>query len=212
MAEALRRHPEYRSRVSSGFVRTIGISAALHDIGKVGITDSVLLKPRGLTKAEKAQMQCHTIIGGQCLQGIEQRLGSSNFLQMAREIAFAHHERWDGSGYPNGLSKTDIPLAARIVAIVDVYDALSTKRVYKEAIPHEKCVDIISSQAGTQFDPDLVDIWLGLESRFRLVARQHADHSVSDGASDSSFKAREGSGLPGKCEPEHLPSVAGSPK
>jgi len=120
-------------------------------------------------------MQLHAAIGGKCIREIEARLGKSNFLAMAREIAFNHHERWDGRGYPKGLSGDEIPLAARIVAIADVYDALSTKRVYREALPHEKCVEIIRAEAGRQFDPALVEIFLTLESEFRDIARDCRD-------------------------------------
>ncbi len=175
LASKLRQHPKFSGEVTPGFVRLIGISAALHDIGKVGVEDAILLKPGKLTREERSRMQLHTIIGGRCLQEIEQRLGSSNFLQMAREIAFAHHERWDGTGYPYGLAGSEIPLPARIVAIVDVYDALSSKRVYKEALAHEECVEIIRKEAGKQFDPDLLDVWLTLEAKLSVIARQHAD-------------------------------------
>ena len=178
LAAALRRHPQYRKEVTPGFVRLIGISSALHDIGKVGVEDRILRKPAKLTPAEHATMQTHTSIGGNCLQEIERRLGRSNFLQMAREIAFAHHENWNGTGYPNGLSATQIPLAARIVAIADVYDALSSKRVYKEAMSHEECVEIIRRDAGKKFDPDMVEVWLSIESRFRLIAKQLANQLV----------------------------------
>jgi hypothetical protein len=170
IASALRRHEKYRDEVTPGFVQVIGISSALHDIGKVGVEDRILLKPGPLTPSERADMQVHTVIGGECLRGIEKRLGGSNFLQMAREIAFAHHENWNGAGYPYGLSGTSIPLSARIVAIADIYDALSTKRVYKPALPHEECVAIIHSQAGVKLDPDLVDVWMTLEARFRTIA------------------------------------------
>ena len=125
-------------------------------------------------------MQLHAAIGGNCIREIESRLGKSNFLTMAREIAFNHHERWDGRGYPKGLSGDDIPLAARIVAIANVYDALSAKRVYREALPHEKCVEMIRGQAGRQFDPALVEIFLKVEAEFRDIARQNCG-----GASES---------------------------
>ena len=124
-------------------------------------------------------MQTHTTIGGECLRGIEQRLGGSNFLQMAREIAFCHHENWDGTGYPQGLVGMKIPLSARIVAIADNYDALSSKRVYKEAFPHDECVAIIRSDAGKKLDPHLVDVWLTLESRFRSIAVKYANGADS---------------------------------
>jgi putative two-component system response regulator len=96
---------------------------------------------------------------------------------MAREIAFAHHERWDGKGYPRGLSGEHIPLAARIVAVADVYDALSSRRVYKDAIPHDRCVQIIREGAGAQFDPDIVEAWLALQGRFEVIALQHLEET-----------------------------------
>ena len=173
LASCLRRNPKFRDQVTPSFVRIIGISSALHDIGKVGIEDSILKKAGSLTEGERQRMQLHTAIGGECLAEIEQRLGSSNFLQMAREIALAHHERWDGAGYPDGLSGKDIPLSARIVAITDVYDALSCKRVYKRAMAHSECVAIICSQSGKHFDPDIVEAWLSIESRFCEIALQY---------------------------------------
>ena len=172
LTAAAARDPKFRGSITPTFVRLIGISSALHDIGKVGIADSVLLKPGRLTPDEFKTMQEHARIGSDCLKEIERRLGSSNFLQMAREIALAHHENWDGSGYPRGLAGTNIPLAARIVAIADVYDALSSKRVYKNAFPHQECVRIIREDAGKKFDSDLVTVWLRIESRFRLIAQQ----------------------------------------
>ncbi len=174
LASALRNHPVYGKVVTPSFVRLIGISSALHDIGKVGIKDSILLKPGPLTAEERTQMQVHTTIGGECLREIERRLGRSNFLEMARETALSHHEWWDGTGYPEGLQGDRIPLAARIVAIADVYDALSTRRVYKEAFPHVECVDEIRNGAGTQFDPELIQVWLGLADQFRELAIRYA--------------------------------------
>lgn len=168
-ASALRRNPEFGKTVDSSFVRLIGISAAVHDIGKVGVPDNVLLKSEGLTDDEWVAMKTHTIIGADCLREIEQRLGGSNFLRMAREIAASHHERWDGSGYPRGLAGENIPLAARIVAICDVYDALSSRRVYKSAMSHEHCVEIIRRGAGVQFDPGLIEVWLTIEQTFHEI-------------------------------------------
>lgn len=177
LATALRRHPKYRSEVSPTFIRMIGISSALHDIGKVGVADSILLKPGKLTEGERFKIQVHTKLGGDCIRQIEQRLGNSHFLQMAREIALHHHERWDGSGYPDGLKGEQIPLAARIVAIADVYDALSVKRVYKDAYAHEICVEKIRCEAGRQFDPGLVEVFLSIEEHFREIA-QSFDHTT----------------------------------
>jgi len=175
LASALRNHPKYARQVTPAFVRLITISSALHDIGKVGIEDRILLKPGPLTDEERTRIREHAAMGGECLREIEQRLGSSNFLQMAREIAFAHHERWDGSGYPRGLKGEAIPLAARIVSIVDVYDALSSRRVYKGPRKHEECAAIMRRAAGTQFDPDLVAVWLSLEGKFRDIAQRYAN-------------------------------------
>ena len=175
LASVLRNHPKFAAQVTPAFVRLIGISSALHDIGKVGIEDRILLKPGPLTADERRRIQEHAAMGGDCLREIEQRLGSSNFLQMAREIAYAHHERWDGNGYPRGLKGVEIPLAARIVSIVDVYDALSSRRVYKGPKKHEECVEIIRLAAGTQFDPELVAAWMDVESKFRDIARRYAD-------------------------------------
>jgi HD-GYP domain-containing protein (c-di-GMP phosphodiesterase class II) len=174
LASALRRHPKYSAAVTPAFVRLVGLSSVPHDIGKVGIEDCILRKPGKLTADERREMQKHTAIAGHCFGEIIERLGSSNFLEMARDIAVAHHEHWDGNGYPRGLSGEAIPLAARIVAIADVYDALSSRRVYREALPHEQCVAIIRDAAGTHFDPELVKIWLTIESKFREIAEQHA--------------------------------------
>lgn len=179
LASVLRHHPKYAPHINSSFLRLIGISSALHDIGKVGIEDKILLKPGPLTPLERARIQAHAEIGGRCLREIEQRLGSSNFLQMAREIAIAHHERWDGTGYPNKLRGEEIPLAARIVAIADVYDALSSRRVYKGPRTHEECVKIISDAAGKHFDPDIVQVWLSIEGKFREIARRYADSPLA---------------------------------
>ena len=175
LASALRRHSRYRKIVTPAFVRTIGISSALHDIGKVGVEDAVLLKPGKLDEDERFRMQVHTTLGGECIRQIEQRLGNSNFLEMAREIAFCHHERWDGEGYPVGLVEEEVPLSARIVAIADVYDALASRRVYKEPYSHEKCVEIIKAESGKQFDPRLIEIFLSIHEQFREINKRFAE-------------------------------------
>ncbi|HYW80346.1 MAG TPA: HD domain-containing phosphohydrolase [Thermoguttaceae bacterium] len=175
LAVGVRHHPKYRQAVTPEFMELIGISSALHDIGKVGIEDAILLKPGRLTPDERARIEQHTMIGGNCLLEIERHLGGCNFLEMAREIAWSHHERWDGTGYPHGLSGEQIPLAARIVSIADVYDALATRRTYKDALPHSECVAIIRDGAGTQFDPDLVEVFLQIEDSFRHIAAQHVE-------------------------------------
>lgn len=174
LAAAMRRRPEYRDVVTPAFVRLIEASSVLHDIGKVGIADAILHKPAALTSHERTEVQKHPVIGGDCLAEIERRLGASNFLQMAREIALFHHERWDGTGYPAGLKGEDIPLAARIVAIADNYDALVSRRPYKEPYTHETSVDLIRNGSGTQFDPKLIEVFLEIEPEFRDIARQYA--------------------------------------
>lgn len=143
--------------VDDEYIRLLHQTSPLHDLGKVGIPDSILLKPGKLTPGEFAIMETHTVIGAQTLDAALQRFPNARFLQMAREIAVSHHEHFDGSGYPSGLVGHQIPLCGRIVAIADVYDALTSKRIYKEAMPHERAVEILHHGRGTHFDPDAVD-------------------------------------------------------
>jgi putative two-component system response regulator len=183
LATALRRHAPYARRVTPTFIRLIGLSAVLHDIGKVGTEDRILRKAGKLTPGEREHMEQHTVIAGRCLGEIAQRLGHSDFLQMAREIALSHHERWDGTGYPQRLRGEDIPLSARIVAIADVYDALATVRVYKDARPHEECVAIITAGAGRHFDPELVKVWLTVQAKFGDISARCAGAAPQTGPS-----------------------------
>ncbi|AMV22534.1 HD-GYP domain-containing protein [Planctomyces sp. SH-PL14] len=183
LAGACRRHPRFKDLVSPSFVQTIGISSALHDIGKVGIEDAILLKPGRLTEAEYERMQVHPRIGGECIEQIQSRLGESGFLRMARDIALYHHEWWDGTGYPHGQKEDEIPLAARIVAIADVYDALSSKRIYKDAYPHAVCAEKIARAAGSQFDPLLVEVFLGIQGQFQEIAELLRSEETGDVAS-----------------------------
>ena len=180
LATALRLLPEYRHIVTPSFIRMLGVGSALHDIGKVGVEDRVLLKNGKLTAEERRHMQTHTTRGGECIRQIEKRLGASRFLSMACEIAFHHHERWDGAGYPASLFGNEIPLSARIVAIADVYDALVSRRVYKDAIPHEKCVEIIRRESGKQFDPKLIDIFLKIEGQFKSISNRFQEEPALD--------------------------------
>jgi HD-GYP domain-containing protein (c-di-GMP phosphodiesterase class II) len=175
LAMALARNPKYVREITPEFLELIGISAALHDIGKVGIEDAILLKPGRLCPEEQLRMQQHTTIGGRCLNEIERRLGSSNFLGMVRQVVLFHHERWDGKGYPQGLSGTDIPLPARIVALTDVYDAMCSVRAYKGAMTHDECVAFLRGQSGIMFDPDLVQAFLEHEDDFRDIASHYAN-------------------------------------
>jgi HD-GYP domain-containing protein (c-di-GMP phosphodiesterase class II) len=178
LATALRRRGTYRDVVTPTFVECLTTGSALHDIGKVGIEDAILRKPGPLTADERRRMQEHTRIGEECLREIERRLGSSNFLRTAREITASHHERWDGTGYPAGLKENEIPLAARIIAIADAYDALATKRVYKAAFPHAECLEMIRREAGRHFDPQLVEAFLEIAPLYENIARRIAGETL----------------------------------
>ena len=155
-------------------------SAPLHDIGKMGIPETILWKPGKLTTEEYEVMKTHSLIGRRAIDGAEKRLGSSmTFLQFAKEMAGSHHERWDGAGYPEGLSGGNIPVSARLMALADVYDALISRRVYKEPIPHEIAVSMIKVEAGKQFDPFVVAAFLELADRFKEIAATYIDEHLS---------------------------------
>ncbi len=153
-------------------------SAPLHDIGKVGVPDSILLKPGRLSAEEFAEIRRHPVYGGDVLRRAEEQLGEISFLTMAREIAETHHEKWDGSGYPYGLKGDNIPLVGRIMAVADVYDALRSERPYKEAFSHVKAVEIIREGAGTHFDPVLVEAFCRLEREFCRISETLGLRSV----------------------------------
>ncbi len=197
LATALRESSLYSDQISSEFVREIGNSAILHDIGKISVPDHILLKAGPLTRSERHQMQKHALAGGECIQQIQQRMGGSAcFLDMAREIAFYHHESWDGSGYPHRLSGEDIPLSARIVAAVDIYDALASKRIYKAAIPHGECLKIIQEEAGIKLDPVVVDAFVSIEAEIDQIREELSDdddfddHTSDERLSDSDASAK----------------------
>jgi putative two-component system response regulator len=161
--------PEFRKRLSESFVEDMYNASPLHDIGKVAIKDSILLKPGKLTDEEFEIMKTHTTIGKEYLSTALAKSPENKFLAVGAEIAGHHHEKWDGSGYPQGQKGEDIPISARIMTLVDVYDALRSKRVYKEAFSHEDSVRIITEGRGSHFDPVMVDVFLDLEEDFRLV-------------------------------------------
>ena len=156
-------------------------ASSLHDIGKVGIPDAVLCKPGKLTADERTTMQRHPAIGGDCLAAIKGRLGEDDFLATALDTALTHHERWDGTGYPRGLARDEIPLAGRIMAVADVYDALTSRRVYKAAMPHETAAAILVQGSGSQFDPAVVAAFVRQQRAFAAVAR-HANPSQAAAA------------------------------
>ena len=170
----LARHlSQTNSEIDEEFISNLGLASSLHDIGKVGIPDAILLKPGELDRNERSIMELHTVIGGECLEAIGNRLGESDFLQMACQVAYWHHERWDGMGYPHGLSEERIPLVARIVAVADVYDALTSRRPYKQPLSHEKSRLIITAGSGSQFDPEVVDAFLAHEAEFEAISLKH---------------------------------------
>jgi putative two-component system response regulator len=172
ITEYLLEHKLYSDLVNRRYIDDIFGTSPLHDIGKVGIPDHVLLKPGRLDDQEFALMKTHTVIGYDTLQQSIAKNPRASYLKMAAQIARSHHEKWDGTGYPDHLSNDDIPLAARIVALADVYDALSAKRVYKDAFSHEKTRAIIFDGKGTHFDPTLVEVFAACETQFIRILEQ----------------------------------------
>ena len=171
LALSLRHHPGFAMELSETAIHLLCQSAPMHDIGKVAIPDHILDKPEKLTADEFEIMKTHTTHGRDAIIAAESGLGEGNsFLMAAREIAYSHHEKWDGSGYPQGLAGDDIPLFARIMAVADVYDALISRRVYKPSMPHDAAVGIIRAGRGTHFDPDVCDHFSRIEDQFAAVA------------------------------------------
>jgi putative two-component system response regulator len=176
LAEQLQDHPRFRAFLNDEMIATLYKSAPLHDIGKVGIPDQIMLKPGRFTPEEFAIMQTHTTLGRDAIQHAEDRLGMNvSFLHYAKEIAYSHQEKWDGSGYPQGLRGDAIPISARLMAVADVYDALISRRVYKEGMPHSKAVQIIIEGKGSHFDPDIVHAFEQLVDTFQEIALRFAD-------------------------------------
>ena len=180
LAERLAEYPKYKEYLDKDTIELLFKSAPLHDIGKVGVRDSILLKPGKLTVEEFEEMKKHTTYGRDSLQKAGNMMGSSSFLSLAEEIAYTHHEKWDGSGYPNGLKGDEISISGRLMALADVYDALISKRVYKEAFSHETARGIIVDGKGRHFDPDIVDVFVEIEDTFRGIADQYADNPVAE--------------------------------
>jgi putative two-component system response regulator len=181
LAVQLRDHPRFRDELTTENIQLLYKSAPLHDIGKVGVPDHILRKPGRLTPDEFEEMKRHTIYGRDAILRAEELLGSqASFLRFAREIALSHQEKWDGSGYPEGLAGDAIPLSARLMAVADVYDALISKRVYKPAFPHDEAVRIITEGRGAHFDPDVVDAFLAIRHKVRAIAVKFADPDQGD--------------------------------
>ncbi len=176
LAQKLKNHHRFSDFLSEKMIETLFKSAPLHDIGKVGIPDSILLKPGRFAPEEFEIMKTHTTLGREAIIHAEKELGMEvEFLKIAKEIAYYHQEKWDGSGYPTGKSGDDIPISARLMAVADVYDALISRRVYKEGMPHEKAVSIITEGKGTHFDADIVDAFLEIQDEFRAIASRFVD-------------------------------------
>lgn len=179
LARALGRTGQGGAALSDEAIDLLYKSAPLHDIGKVGVPDRILLKPGRLDADEFEIMKQHTLYGHDAIRTAMRKLANGSFLQTACDIAIAHHERWDGRGYPRGLRGEEIPLAGRLMALADTYDALISRRVYKPPMTHDAAVDIILESSGSQFDPALVQTFLAVAEEFRRVAREYAD-SVED--------------------------------
>ncbi|WP_379133867.1 two-component system response regulator [Paenibacillus sp. sgz500958] len=174
LATQLSRTDKYLDVLSKQQVELIVLSAPLHDIGKVGIPDHILLKPGVLTREEFEYMKTHTTLGRDAILRAEVLMDRpETFLRFAKEIVYSHHEKWNGTGYPEGLAGEQIPLSARLMAVADVYDALTSKRVYKEAMSHEQAVRIIENDAGIHFDPDIVQIFLKHQHKFKDISEKY---------------------------------------
>jgi len=172
LAAKLSEQPRYRDHIGSTYTENIHHASPLHDIGKVGIRDSILLKPGKLTLEEFETMKNHAILGAQTLEEVRSKYPKNAIINMGIAIARSHHEKWDGSGYPDGLAGEDIPLSARIMAVADVYDALRSKRCYKLRLSHERSCAIILENSSTHFDPSVVEAFGELEGRFEKISME----------------------------------------
>jgi len=176
LAEALQNHPRFAAVLTPRFIRTLVKSAPLHDIGKVGIPDHILQKPGPLTAEEWHIMKTHAKLGSDAIGNAERDAEHPiDFLAVAKEIAHRHHEKWDGSGYPDGLAGDGIPVSARLMALADVFDALTSRRVYKPPMSTEQAAAIILQGRGVHFDPDVVDAFIATRDRFDAIARRYSD-------------------------------------
>ena len=176
LALALKDHPRFADDLGPQAISLLFKSAPLHDIGKFGIPDRILLKPSSLSPEEFEIMKTHTTLGFEAIEQAEKALGlQPPMLRTAKEIVLSHQEKWDGSGYPQGLKGAAIPMSARLMAVADVYDALISQRVYKAALPHDRAVQIVFQGRGSHFDPDMVDAFIGIQDEFQAIAERFAD-------------------------------------
>jgi len=190
IAEELRRSGLHTGVLTPDYIRLLYLSAPLHDIGKVGVPDHILLKAGPLTPDEMTIMKQHAEFGRRIVFSTAEGIEGDNFLAIAAEIAGSHHEKWDGSGYPLGLVGPSIPLSGRIMAVADVYDALISRRCYKEPFTHAHSIALMRGMRGTSFDPDVLDAFLRIESSIIRIAQDFRDEeslvaapvSLADGA------------------------------
>jgi putative two-component system response regulator len=176
LAQHLQRHPRFEQDLTDANIELLYRSVPLHDIGKVGIPDRILLKPGLLDREEFEVMKLHAVYGRDTIMLVEKHIGGTNgFLMFAREIAHSHQEKWDGSGYPDRLAGEQIPLSARLMAVADVYDALISRRVYKPAFTHQQALDVMRKGRGTHFDPDVLDAFFEIEGQFVAIAEEFRD-------------------------------------
>ena len=176
LAQALSKHPTFEAVLTPAYIDALYRSAPLYDLGSVAVPDRILLKPGRLTADEIGIMRTHTTLGHAAIERAEKTLGrAAPLLAMVKDIVLCHQEKWDGSGYPRALAGTDIPVSARIIALADVYDALITSKVYKDGVPHDKAVQIIFSERGGHFDPDMVDAFVEIQDSFADIAKRYAD-------------------------------------
>ncbi len=173
LAEHLKHHCKFRGFLDNNTIDILYKSAPLHDIGKVAVRDEVLLNPGKLTDDAFEQMKKHTIYGRDTILAAQKKLGNTSFLRIAREIAYTHHEKWDGTGYPQGIKGNEIPISGRLMAVADVYDAFISKRSYKPAFSHEEALKMILENKGKHFDPDVVDAFTELADTFRKIALKY---------------------------------------
>ena len=176
LARKLKTLPAFADLLSEEYIDTLFQAAPLHDIGNAGIPDRILLKPGALTNDELDIIKTHPVLGRNTIDQIRKNAGvEMAFLEVAREIVYSHHERWDGSGYPQGIAGDAIPPSARLMAIADAYDALTNRRVYREGVPHDVAVQQIFQQRAAHFDPDMVDALIEIQDEFLTIAQRYAD-------------------------------------
>jgi putative two-component system response regulator len=176
LAEKLQQQPAYAARLTKDYIEALCSSVPMYDLGTVAIPDRILLKPGRLTPDELAIMSTHTTRGYEAIVQAEKALGlQSPMLSFAKELTQSHHEKWNGKGYPKGLSETQIPLSARLVAVADVYDALISNKIYRQGVSHEAAVGIVFGERAQHFDPDVVDAFMELTLEFEDVSRRFSD-------------------------------------